>query len=242
MFVDELRPKNLAVTEQRPWMRPLCSLSPPRASRATKRPPKTRFYPASFVPLFGFRVTLLSLDKVYSVGLYLEVRASPAASLNGTQYVDPDNSSTHLPPSALTHAQLYNEIQGWLICKALALWGGFELALIDRRNSLCCLHPQHSVVFGVLQPPPPPPPPPPAACSHSSTRRPDWGRGRERRGRGRGRGLCRHGPVWACIRVQALIWVLYIKLEMCSCWHSTLQSSSQIQRVGGSLMAAELRQ
>lgn len=79
-------------------MRPLCSLSPPRASRATKRPPKTRFCPASFVPLFGFRVTLLSPDEVYSVGLYLEVRANPADSLNGTQYVDPDNSSTHLPP------------------------------------------------------------------------------------------------------------------------------------------------
>ena len=235
MFVDELRPKNLAVTEQRPWMKPLCSPSPPRASRATRRPPKTCFCPASFVPLFGFGVTLLSPDEVYSVGLYLEVRANHAAPLNGTQYVNPDNPPhTHTSsPSALTHAQLYNEIQGWLICKAPALWGGFELALIDRRNSLCCLHPQHSLVFGVHGPPPPPPAPPPpppaaaAACSHSSMGGQDWGRGREQS---------------ACISGRALILVLCIKLEMCSCWHSTLQSSSQIQRVGGSLMATELRQ
>lgn len=42
MFMDELQPKNLAVVEQRPWMRPLCSGTPPRASEATKQPPKTR--------------------------------------------------------------------------------------------------------------------------------------------------------------------------------------------------------
>lgn len=52
-FMDELRPKNLAVVEQRPWMRPLCSGSPPSAPKATIQPPKTRSCPASFVPLLA---------------------------------------------------------------------------------------------------------------------------------------------------------------------------------------------
>lgn len=105
---------------------------------------------------------------------------------------------------ACTHAQLYNEIQGWLIREAPALWRGFELALIDRRNSLCCLHPQRSSfttpnTTAVLLP----------------FQQREGRTGAE--GESRGGDLCKRCPLWAHISDHALILFLYIKPEMCSC-------------------------
>lgn len=101
---------------------------------------KTCWSPASFVPFLASR-WLLSLGEVHRVGLKSEPTCGSLSV-----YINPQqNLHTHTHMHEHTHSKrlLCNEIQGWLIRQAPALWGGFELALIDRRNLLCCLQPQH---------------------------------------------------------------------------------------------------
>lgn len=154
--------------------------------------------PSSFVPLLALEWLCCSCKRFTSPAWSWKSEPTCSSSFNGGIAILTSTPTTpSLPPCLHTSSSSIIKFKG----------SGFELALIDRRNSLCCLHLQHSGVCLW------------ETSTSTSTITVD---------------LWKHRPVWADISDLALILLFFTQNQRCVPVEAeTLQKPSEIQYVGG---------